>query len=218
MNQMQPWTSTTTSLGLLYRFPSKRSVRTSTAPVRRSVRTTRRRPPGPCSAPSQLISRPEASNVLPLVRPLSARNTVEHAGRGQAIDAVAEDVAEEQVILAVEGRTFEQARPRGDGRGTLRGEEGRRCRRSREVHWGGSFGVDGPGASRRHHTRCRRVPPASRRPAVPAPPNGPRNKVCHARGLKFLAFCISCHSQGFGVEIARIRASMRSRNCKAAPY
>ena len=41
-----------------------------------SVRTMRRRPPGPFSAPSQLMSRPWASKVLPLVRPLSARNVV----------------------------------------------------------------------------------------------------------------------------------------------
>src|SRR5262245_60033826 len=40
-----------------------------------SVRTTRRRP-GPCSPPSQLMSRPSASKQLPLVRPLSARNVV----------------------------------------------------------------------------------------------------------------------------------------------
>ena len=65
----------TTSLGLLYRFPSKRSVSTSIWPVFRSVRTTRRRPCGPNSAPSQLISRPCASKVLPLVRPLSSRKT-----------------------------------------------------------------------------------------------------------------------------------------------
>src|SRR5262245_38664046 len=40
-----------------------------------SVRTRRRRPPGPTSAPSQLMSRPWASKVLPLVRPLLTRKT-----------------------------------------------------------------------------------------------------------------------------------------------
>src|ERR1043166_5445029 len=40
-----------------------------------SVRTMRRRP-GPCSPPSQLMSRPSASKQLPLVRPLSARKTL----------------------------------------------------------------------------------------------------------------------------------------------
>ena len=53
--------------------------------------------PGPCSAPSQLISRPSASKVLPLVRPLSARKTETRARRGHPVDPVAEDVAEEQV-------------------------------------------------------------------------------------------------------------------------
>ena len=47
----------------------------STLPVFMSVRTMRRRP-GPCSPPSQLMSRPLASKQLPLVRPLSARKTV----------------------------------------------------------------------------------------------------------------------------------------------
>ena len=65
----------TRSLGLLYRRPSKRSVSTSTSPLSISVRTSRRRPPGPDSLPSQLTRRPCRSNMFPLVRPLSSRKT-----------------------------------------------------------------------------------------------------------------------------------------------
>ena len=65
----------TRSLGLLYRRPWKRSVSTSISPLSISVRTSRRRPPGPDSLPSQLTRRPCRSNMFPLVRPLSSRKT-----------------------------------------------------------------------------------------------------------------------------------------------
>ena len=51
------------------------SVSTSTVARCRVGSNDPPRPAGPCSAPSQLTSRPWASNVLPLVRPLSARKT-----------------------------------------------------------------------------------------------------------------------------------------------
>jgi hypothetical protein len=48
----------------------------SRLPVLRSVRTMRRPPPGPISAPSAVSKRPWLSNALPLALPLFSRNTL----------------------------------------------------------------------------------------------------------------------------------------------
>ena len=59
--------------------------------------------------PSQLMSRPWASKVLPLVRPLSARKTENLAAGGHLEDAIADDVAEEDIVVFVHRRPFKEA-------------------------------------------------------------------------------------------------------------